>query len=54
MMLVVAAVAEELGDLPGKTVGIGPVVAAASMARILALSSPSAVLMIGTDRKSVV
>lgn len=47
-MLVVAAVAEELGDLPGKTVGIGPVVSAASMARILALTAPSAVLMIGT------
>lgn len=47
-MLVVAAVAEELGELPGKTVGIGPVVAAASMARILAQTTPQAVLLIGT------
>ena len=33
-MLVLAAVSEELGDLPGETVGIGPVVAAANAARL--------------------
>ncbi|NOY24329.1 MAG: hypothetical protein GXP62_00505 [Oligoflexia bacterium] len=48
MILVVSAVAEELGDLPGRTVGIGPVVAAAATARILVSSHPDAVLLIGT------
>lgn len=47
-VLIVAAVAEELGELPGRTVGIGPVVAAASMGRILGQVQPRAVLLIGT------
>ena len=48
MILVVSAVAEELGELPGRTVGIGPVVAAASTAHILASLQPDAVVLIGT------
>lgn len=48
MILVVAAVAEELGELPGRTVGIGPVVAAASAGRILAELRPQGVVLIGT------
>lgn len=47
-MLVLAAVSEELGDLPGETVGIGPVVAAANAARLLEKHRPSGVLMVGT------
>lgn len=47
-MLALAAVTEELGDLTGVPVGIGPVVAAASTARILAEREPAAVLLIGT------
>ena len=47
-MLVLAAVSEELGNLPGETVGIGPVVAAANAATILARTQPDRVLMIGT------
>ncbi len=48
MILVVAAVAEELGDLPGRTVGIGPVVAAANASRILGQLQPDAVVLVGT------
>lgn len=48
MILVLSAVAEELGELAGRTVGIGPVVAAAATARILVSSHPDAVLLIGT------
>ncbi|MCK6507245.1 futalosine hydrolase [Myxococcota bacterium] len=48
MILVLAAVAEELGPLPGRTVGVGPVVAAASTARILCELRPDAVVLIGT------
>ncbi|MCB9780656.1 MAG: hypothetical protein H6742_18965 [Alphaproteobacteria bacterium] len=48
MILVVAAVAEELGDLPGRTVGIGPVVAAANAATLLAELRPTAVVLVGT------
>ena len=48
MILVVAAVREELGDLGGASLGIGPVVAAARMARVLAEERPSGVVMIGT------
>ena len=47
-MLVLAAVSEELGNLLGETVGIGPVVAAANAATILARIQPDRVLMIGT------
>ncbi|MFK7931371.1 MAG: phosphorylase [Myxococcota bacterium] len=47
-MLVMAAVAEELGDLNGLTVGIGPVVAAATTAALLATHRPARVVLIGT------
>jgi len=47
-MLLLAAVEEELGDLDGMTVGIGPVVAAARAAAILQEHRPSQVILIGT------
>lgn len=47
-MLVLAAAREELGDLPGAVVGVGPVIAAASTAKLLVESRPSAVVLIGT------
>lgn len=47
-MMVMAAVAEELGGLDGTIVGIGPVVAAASTARLLSVHDPRAVVLIGT------
>jgi nucleoside phosphorylase len=47
-LLVMAAAAEELGDLPGEVVGVGPVVAATSAARILSERRPDGVVMIGT------
>lgn len=47
-VLLVAAASEELGELPGSVVGVGPVVAAASAARILAAERPDAVVMVGT------
>ena len=47
-MLLMAAVAEELGDLDGVPVGIGPVASAASAAAALAARRPSAVLLLGT------
>lgn len=47
--LFVAAVAEELGDLPGEVVGIGPIVAASRMAARLGRGPlPDRVVMIGT------
>lgn len=48
MYLVVAAVAEELGPVPGRTVGVGPVIAAATAARVLAELRPTGVVMVGT------
>ncbi len=48
MILIVAAVAEELGTLPGRTVGIGPVVAAATAAHIISSLRPDGVVMVGT------
>jgi purine-nucleoside phosphorylase len=48
VILVVAAVREELGDLQGAPLGVGPVVAAARMARVLAEERPAGVVMIGT------
>jgi purine-nucleoside phosphorylase len=48
MILFVAAVREELGDLPGEPLGIGPVLSAARMARVLAEQRPSGVVMVGT------
>ena len=47
-MRLIAAVSEELGDLDGVPVGIGPVVAGVNAARLLASEPPSAVLLIGT------
>lgn len=44
----VAAVRDELGDLPGHALGVGPVTAAASMGRLLALERPDAVVLIGS------
>ncbi|HNC95361.1 MAG TPA: hypothetical protein PKW90_04500, partial [Myxococcota bacterium] len=44
----VAAVGDELGSLPGAVLGVGPVVAAASMASLLAAERPDAVVLIGT------
>jgi nucleoside phosphorylase len=47
-MLLLAAVREELGDLEGDVVGIGPVVAAARAAAILERKKPGRVVLIGT------
>lgn len=47
-MIVVAAVVEELGELDGVALGVGPVAAAAAMARLLATRSPDAVVLLGT------
>lgn len=47
-MLLMAAVAEELGDLNGVPVGIGPVASAAGAAAALASHRPGAVILIGT------
>ncbi|MCP4918562.1 MAG: hypothetical protein GY913_16795 [Proteobacteria bacterium] len=48
MVLLVAAVTEELGELQGAPLGVGPVVAAARMATLLEQRRPEAVVMIGT------
>lgn len=48
MILLVAAVTEELGHLDGAPLGVGPVVAAANMATLLEQRRPDAVVMIGT------
>ena len=47
-MLVVAAAREELGDLEGEVVGVGPVVAAATAATLLERRRPEVCVMIGT------
>jgi purine-nucleoside phosphorylase len=47
-MLLLAAAREELGELEGEVVGVGPVVAAARAAAILAKSRPEFVVMLGT------
>lgn len=47
-VLLVAAVQEELGDLEGVPVGVGPVVAAASAGSLLAERRPEAVILLGT------
>lgn len=47
-MLLVAAAREELGELDGEVVGVGPVVAAARAAAILARRLPEFVVMVGT------
>jgi len=47
-MLLLAAAREELGDMDGEVVGVGPVVAASSTARLLAIHQPEGVVMVGT------
>jgi purine-nucleoside phosphorylase len=47
-MVVVAAVREELGDLPGEVVGVGAVRAANAAATLLATRRPSSVVLVGT------
>lgn len=47
-MLLLAAAREELGDLEGAVVGVGPVVAASRAARIVAERKPDRVVLIGT------
>lgn len=47
-VLVLAAAPQELGDLPGEVVGVGPVVAAANAARILEKVRPERVVLVGT------
>ncbi|TNE87141.1 MAG: hypothetical protein EP330_19425 [Deltaproteobacteria bacterium] len=47
-MLFLAAVREELGELEGEVVGIGPILAAARAAEILARRKPDSVVLIGT------
>lgn len=47
-MLIVAAARQELGDIDGSVVGVGPVVAAARTAAILAERKPDAVVLLGT------
>jgi len=47
-MLVLAAARQELGDLDGEVVGVGPIVAAARAAEILARLQPDRVVLIGT------
>jgi purine-nucleoside phosphorylase len=47
-MLVVAAVQEELGDLGGVVVGVGPIPAAVNAAAVLARQPPRGVVLIGT------
>jgi len=47
-ILYLAAVNDELGDLPGDVVGVGPISAAASAARLLASDTPDAVVLVGT------
>ncbi len=48
MLLLVAAVKEELADLNGEAIGIGPVISAVRMARLIAARQPSGVILIGT------
>lgn len=48
MILLVAAAREELGELPGEPLGVGPVAAGVRMARLLAERQPSGVVLIGT------
>lgn len=47
-MLLLAADREELGDLEGEVLGVGPVVAAARAARYIAQYKPSHVVLLGT------
>lgn len=47
-MLFMAAVREELGELEGEVVGIGPILAAARAADVLARRQPEGVILLGT------
>lgn len=47
-MLFVSAIQDELGDLAGEPLGVGPVVAAIRMATLLERLKPAAVCFIGT------
>jgi futalosine hydrolase len=47
-IMLVAAVREELGDLAGEVVGVGPVAAAARAAAHLARRRPAGVILVGT------
>jgi nucleoside phosphorylase len=46
--LVVAAAREELGDVEGEVIGVGPIVAAVATAAVLARRKPERVVLIGT------
>lgn len=46
--MIVAAVEAELGPLPGRALGVGPLRAAATMARLLAEERPEYVILIGS------
>jgi nucleoside phosphorylase len=48
VILAVAAVEAELGGLPGAALGVGPVRAAASLARLLAEERPDGVVLVGS------
>ncbi len=47
-MLLVAAAREELGELPGEVMGVGPVVAAVRAAILIESMRPDAVILVGT------
>jgi purine-nucleoside phosphorylase len=47
-IVVVSAVREELGTLAGEILGVGPIVSAIRMERLLARTRPSAVVLLGT------
>jgi nucleoside phosphorylase len=47
-MLLVAAAREELGEVKGEVVGVGPIVAATQAATLIERDRPSAVVLIGT------
>ena len=48
MILFVAATREELGDLPGETLGLGAVSAAARTATLIAMDRPDGVVLLGS------
>jgi nucleoside phosphorylase len=48
VILLVAAAKDELGDLPGEPLGVGPVVPGVRMARLLERQRPTGVLFVGT------
>lgn len=47
-MLILAAARQELGELEGEVVGVGPIVAAACAAAIIARRKPAQVVLLGT------